>query len=166
MNGKASGARYGNIGAGLIYCALSLLIAYSDPGQACPLANEHIQLSANGHILTAEVAANRASHMCGLAFRHNLPTDHGMLFAYAQDQIVGFWMMNTFIQLSIAFLDGDGNILEIHDMDPQDPARRYSSKLPVRYALEVNQGWFRDNGIGVGDRVEFQLQAGPEIFHY
>jgi hypothetical protein len=121
---------------------------------------------ANGHTLTAEVAADRAGHMCGLAFRNGLPADRGMLFAYAQEQIIGFWMKNTFIHLTIAFLDGDGRILEIHDMDPRDPGRRYISRLPARYALEVNQGWFADNGIEVGDRIEFDLPASSEIFRY
>lgn len=146
-------------------CALLLLLASSSQGQACPVANRFIHITTNGHALTAEVAANRAGHMCGLAFRHDLPTNHGMLFAYAQDQIIGFWMKDTFIHLSIAFLDADGKIIEIHVMDPLDPARRYISKSPARYALEVNQGWFVDHGIKLGDRVEFDLKSGPNIFH-
>ena len=70
-------------------------------------------------------------------------------------------MKNTFIPLSIAFLDNAGNVLEIHDMDPAYPTRRYTSKLPARYALEVNKGWFSEKGIKVHDRVEFDLQADP-----
>ena len=154
-----------NIVATLRYCALPLLLlANICSVQACPVANKSIQITANGHTLTTEVAATRTSRRCGLAFRHELPADHGMLFAYAQDQIVAFWMKNTFIPLSIAFLDGDSKIFEIHDMDPHDPARRYTSKVPARYALEVNQGWFYDNGINVGDLVEFDLQSGRELF--
>ena len=141
-----------------------LLLADISSGQACPVANKFIQITANGHTLATEIAATRTSHMCGLAFRHSLPADHGMLFAYAKDQIVAFWMKNTLIPLSIAFLDGDGRILETYDMDPHDPARRYTSSVPARYALEVNQGWFYDKDIEAGDRVEFDLQAGPEIF--
>ena len=141
-----------------------LLLTDISLGQACPVTNNSIQITANGHTLTTEVAASRTSHMCGLAFRHSLPADHGMLFAYAKDQIVAFWMKNTLIPLSIAFLDGDGRILEIYDMDPHDPARRYISRVPARYALEVNQGWFYDKEIKVGDRVEFDLQTGPDIF--
>ena len=152
--------------AALKYCLLPTLLLLADIslGQACPVANKFIQITANGHNLTTEVAATRTSHRCGLAFRQNLSADHGMLFAYAQDQTIAFWMKDTLIPLSIAFLDGDGRVLETHDMDPRDPTRRYTSRVPARYALEVNQGWFYDNDIKVGDRVEFDLHAGPDIF--
>jgi uncharacterized membrane protein (UPF0127 family) len=150
----------------LKYCAVLLLLAYTSHGQACPVANKFIRITANGHALTTEVATNLDGHMCGLAFRQDLPADHGMLFAYAQNQIIGFWMKDTYIHLSIAFLDADGKVLEIHDMDPRDPARRYISKVPARYALEVNQGWFYRNGIEVGKKIKFDLQADPDIFRY
>ncbi len=136
-------------------CLVLVLIASSITVVACPVANNTIRITANKHVLTAEIAADRASHLCGLAFRHDLPSDYGMLFVYARDQIVGFWMKDTFIPLSIAFLDRDGRILEIHDMDPMDSTRRYTSRSPVRFALEVNRGWFTDKDIGVGDRLEF-----------
>jgi uncharacterized membrane protein (UPF0127 family) len=128
--------------------------------QACPVANEHILITVNGHALTAELAANGASHVCGLAFRDSLPADRGMLFVYPRDQILSFWMKNTFIPLSIAFLDSAGNILEIHSMDPSNPTRRFNSKSPARYALEVNKGWFSEKKIQVYDRVEFDLPDG------
>ena len=147
------------------YCNL-LLLVHVNSGQACPVENKHIEITVNGHTLVTEFAANLDSHMCGLAFRHILPADQGMLFAYAQDQIIGFWMKNTFITLSIAFLDVDGEILEIHNMDPDDPTHHYISRLPARYALEVNQGWFDKNGVVIGDRAEFDLDAGPEVFRY
>jgi uncharacterized membrane protein (UPF0127 family) len=156
---------YRKILALLKYCTL-LPLAQLNPLHACPVENEHITITFNGHALTAEVASNLTSHMCGLAFRHELPPDHGMLFAYADDQIIGFWMKNTFIHLSIAFLDADGKILEIHDMDPHEPTRTYISKSPARYALEVNQGWYSENGIDPGDSAVLDLHAGPEIFRY
>ncbi|NNJ97802.1 MAG: DUF192 domain-containing protein [Gammaproteobacteria bacterium] len=136
-------------------CLVSLIIVRSIDALACPIINKIIPITANEHVLTAEIAANRVSHQCGLAFRTDLPDDHGMLFVYARDRIVSFWMKDTSIPLSIAFLDRDGRILEIHDMYPLDSTRYYFSKSPVRYALEVNQGWFSDNGIEVGDRLEF-----------
>jgi uncharacterized protein len=147
------------------FCNL-LLLVYINSGQACPVENKHIEITVNGHALTTEFAANLDSHMCGLAFRHVLPADQGMLFAYAQDQIIGFWMKNTFIPLSIAFLDVDGEILEIHNMDPDTPTRRYISSIPARYALEVNQGWFEKNGVVTGDRAELAQVTGPEVFRY
>jgi uncharacterized membrane protein (UPF0127 family) len=159
------GRLYKNIFSVMKYCTL-LPLVHLNPGQACPVDNKHIEITVNGHALTAEVAADITSHMCGLAFRHALPPDHGMLFAYAEDQIIGFWMKNTFIHLSIAFLDADGKILEIHKMDPLEPTRPYISKSPARYALEVNQGWYSENGIDLGDSVVFDLHAGPEVFRY
>ena len=160
-----NGTRHGNTVAALLICAL-LSLAHTHPVQACPVKNEHIEITAGGHALTTEVATSLAGHMCGLAFRQDLPADHGMLFAYAQDQIIAFWMKDTRIHLSIAFIDAGGKILEIHDMDPRDPGRRYISGQPARYALEVNRGWFDKHGIGVGDSLEIDLQSGTGIYRY
>jgi uncharacterized membrane protein (UPF0127 family) len=150
----------------LKYLTVLLLLACTGQGLACPVANKYIRITASGHELNTEVATNHAGHMCGLAFRRDLPADHGMLFVYEQNQIIGFWMKDTYIHLSIAFLDADGKILEIHDMDPRYPTRRYISKLPARYALEVNQGWFSKNGIKAGNRIDLDLQNDPDIFRY
>jgi uncharacterized membrane protein (UPF0127 family) len=139
------------------YSLVLLMIVGSGHAQACPLINKTVQITVNEHVLTAELAADRASHLCGLAFRIDLPPDHGMLFVYSRDQIAGFWMKDTSIPLSIAFLDHAGRILEIHDMAPLDTTRLYISRSPIRYALEVNQGWFTETGIEVGDRLEFGL---------
>ena len=160
-----TGAWFENLLSVFSYSTL-LILACVNPGQACPVDNKQIEMIINGHILTAEVAENLESHMCGLAFRDDLPADHGMLFAYAKDQVIGFWMKDTFIGLSIAFLDAGGRIVELHDMKPNNSTLRYISKVPVRYALEVKQGWFNKNGIVIGDRVEFDLHAGPKIFLY
>jgi len=147
-------------------CTLLLLLAYSSRGEVCPVTNKFIQVKANRHKLTTEVAISRDGHMCGLAFRRDLAADHGMLFVYARDLIISFWMKNTNIPLSIAFLDAEGRTLEIHNMDPNYPTRRYVSKSPARYALEVNQGWFDKNGIEVGSKFEFDLQTDKEIFRF
>ena len=156
---------FNNIFTVFKYCAL-LILVHINPVHACPVENKQIEITINGHTLTTEVAANLNSHMCGLAFRHVLPAGKGMLFAYAQDQIIGFWMKNTSIPLSIAFLNVNGEILEIHNMDPNHPTHRYISRLPARYALEVNQGWFDKNGVVLGDRAEFDLHSGTEVFRY
>jgi len=110
-------------------------------------------LSVNGQLLSVEIAATTAARACGLSMRDSLPSNRGMLFVYPDKQILLFWMKDTVIPLTIAFLDTDGRILELHDMDPRQPERIYRSRHPARYALEVNKGWFRLNGIGVGDRV-------------
>ncbi|MDX1697539.1 MAG: DUF192 domain-containing protein, partial [Thiohalobacterales bacterium] len=133
-------------GSMLLVCQVLMALSCSMPAQACPVRNAELEITAKGHALTVELATHLAGHMCGLAFRQSLPADHGMLFAYAHDQTIGFWMKNTLIDLSIAFLDASGRILEIHDMDADDPDRRYISGSPARYALETNRGWFREHG--------------------
>ena len=154
-----------NIIGVLKFCAL-LPFAHICTGQACPVQNKQIEITINGKTLAAEVAADLESHTCGLAFRHDLPPDQGMLFVFDTDQRVGFWMKDTYIHLSIAFMDVDGKILEIHNMDPGEPTRRYISRTPIRYALEVKQGWFKTNRIEVGDRAVFDLHTNPDVYRY
>ena len=138
--------------------AATLMFALASIALACPVENEQIRLSIKGHALIVEVATNPTGHQCGLAFRDELASDRGMLFVYPREQELRFWMKDTRIDLSIAYLDSDGNILEMHDMDSDDPYRQTISGQPARYALEVNQGWFLTNDIKVGDRVEFDLR--------
>jgi uncharacterized membrane protein (UPF0127 family) len=130
---------------------------------ACPVENEKIKLSISGHALIAEVATNPTGHQCGLAFRDELASGHGMLFVYPREQVLRFWMKDTRIDLSIAYLNSDGIILEMHDMHSDDPYRQTISRQPARYALEVNRGWFTRNDIKVGDKVEFDLESNIKI---
>lgn len=82
-----------------------------------------------------------------------LPPNEGMLFIYRREEILSFWMKNTTLPLSIAFIDKKGTITEIKDMVPESLNRVKSSK-PAQYALEVNKGWFQDNNVKIGDIVE------------
>jgi uncharacterized membrane protein (UPF0127 family) len=95
-------------------------------------------------------------------FRQELADDAGMLFVFPQDQGLSFWMRNTTIPLSIAFIDSERRIINIADMQPLDESS-VPSERPARYALEVNQGWFAVRGIKPGDRVEFVLPADLEV---
>ena len=103
--------------------------------------------------ISVELARTRAEHELGLMFRDSLPTDEGMLFVFAAPEKLSFWMKNTKVPLSIAFLGADGAIRQIEDMEPfsTDPV---PSKDECQYALEMNRGWFRRNGVGVGDRLD------------
>jgi uncharacterized membrane protein (UPF0127 family) len=103
----------------------------------------------------AEIAVTDAQREQGLMYRKTLKDGEGMLFVFQSDQILSFWMKNTLVPLSIAYIAYDGRILEIYDMQPGslDPVR---SSRSVRYALEVPQGWFGRAGLGVGDRLEIQ----------
>jgi uncharacterized membrane protein (UPF0127 family) len=130
------------------------------PTQCPPMNPTRQLLSLNGHQLMIEVAATAPARACGLSMRDSLPRDHGMLFVFPDEQVREFWMKNTLIPLSIAFLDADGRVLEIHEMDPREPERRRKSSAPVRYALEVNLGWFRSKGIQPGDRVYIEQAVG------
>lgn len=86
-----------------------------------------------------------------------------MLFVDRDEQVREFWMKNTTIPLDIAYLDDGGRILEIHQMDPGKPERRYSSTIPARYALETHQGWFQSKGIQIGHKAVLRLPADLEI---
>ncbi len=104
--------------------------------------------------VSVEIADNPQTRSQGLMHRDSLPEDHGMLFVYPQEQILSFWMRNTKFPLDIAFIDGNGTILEVQQMEPHDDASHQSSE-PAMYALELRFGWFADHGVGPGDRVEF-----------
>lgn len=103
--------------------------------------------------LTVELAVTTAERGRGLMFREELPQDRGMLFVYQEDTSSGFWMKDTLIPLSIAFIAADGTIIDIQDMEPLSTDLHHSP-APYRYALEVNQGWFDDHGFGPGATVE------------
>jgi len=100
--------------------------------------------------IDAEMARTQAQQQQGLMHRRQLPDGQGMLFIYETDQMMSFWMMNTLIPLSIAFIAQDGRILEIYDMEPESLELVRSSRS-ARYALEVPQGWFERAGITIGD---------------
>jgi hypothetical protein len=112
-----------------------------------------VALTVNGHRITAEVAATSEQRATGLMNRFSLQPDHGMLFVFERPEPLGFWMKNTFIPLSIAFLDAEGRILNIDDMAPQTETT-HRSRGPGLYALEMRKGWFLERGIKAGDRVD------------
>jgi uncharacterized membrane protein (UPF0127 family) len=102
--------------------------------------------------MIVEVARTSAEKSQGLMHRKNLDDGKGMLFIFDRDQILSFWMKNTSIPLSIAFIARDGRILEIRDMRPLDETSIRSGRS-ARYALEVPQGWFSRAGIAAGDQI-------------
>lgn len=109
--------------------------------------------------VVVELAESPAEQETGLMYRTFLADGKGMLFVYHDDRRLSFWMKNTLIPLSIAYLSADGTIREIHDMEPQSLAAINSDHF-VRYALEVPQGWFSRAGLGVGDRFDLSRVPG------
>lgn len=107
----------------------------------------------------AELAIGPAEQETGLMYRTSLADGKGMLFVYHDDRRLSFWMKNTLIPLSIAFIAADGTIKEIHDMAPKSLAPIDSDHF-VRYALEVPQGWFARAGLAVGDRFDLSRVPG------
>ena len=125
-------------------------------GWSCPYDLPTIPVVIKGHQLTVELATTPATKSCGLSHRASLPANRGMLFVYPEPEILTFWMKDTFMPLDIAFIDADGRIVSIQKMNPFPITTVYSSPAPVLYALEVNQGWFKANGVGIGDVVRIQ----------
>jgi uncharacterized protein len=102
-----------------------------------------------------EVADDLFGRARGLMYRTALGVNRGMLFVYPDERELSFWMKNTLIPLSIAFIDSERRIVDIQDMKPlDDKPPSYVSADPAQYALEVNQGFFEKRGVKVGDRVE------------
>jgi hypothetical protein len=100
-----------------------------------------------------EVASGEEQRNVGLMFRTVMPENEGMLFVFERDGIYPFWMRNTELPLSIAFIESSGRIADIQDMAPHDETSRHAPQVPVRYALEMNQGWFLRHGVKPGDSV-------------
>lgn len=111
-----------------------------------------IQLSAGMYLIKAEVAASEADREQGLMYRMTMPGNAGMLFVFPDKAGHCFWMKNTNLPLSIAFLADDGTIVNIEDMAPQTEDN-HCPRAAVRYALEMNLNWFKDKGIGPGAKI-------------
>ena len=110
-------------------------------------------LSVNGRKIVAEVADEPQERSAGLMFRKNLPTDSGMLFVFPEPERAAFWMKNTTLPLSVAYLNQSGTILEIHDLEPLNEKPVPSAFQNIAYALEMSQGWFARNQVLAGDRI-------------
>ncbi len=115
----------------------------------------HVELVTAGggnYPLAVELADTAAERSRGLMFRQSLEADAGMLFLFPGDAQGGFWMQNTYVPLSIAFIDADGRIVDLLDMMPLTLTIN-TPRAPYRWALEVNQGWFGSHGVAPGDAV-------------
>ncbi|MFH2113528.1 MAG: DUF192 domain-containing protein [Spirochaetota bacterium] len=112
-----------------------------------------VELRAGSVTVVAELARSPEEQTAGLMFRKSLADGRGMLFVYEDDRRLSFYMKNTLVPLSIAFLAADGTIRGIYNMEPRS-LKAVNSMRSVRYALEVPQGWFDRAGLVIGDRFE------------
>jgi uncharacterized membrane protein (UPF0127 family) len=118
-------------------------------------------LLVGGKLVIAEVADDDGERQRGLMMRTALPAGTGMLFVYPEARPRSFWMRDTLLPLSIAYIDEDGRVVSVRDMQPRDESG-VPSGAPAQYALEVPLGWFTENGVGVGTQVEGLPGAGRE----
>jgi len=102
--------------------------------------------------MNVEIANTPLKRSLGLMYRNELADSDGMLFVFPENKSRSFWMKDTHIPLSIAYINEDGVIINIEDMEPLS-LDGIKSKSPCKYALEVNKGWFNQNNISVGDRI-------------
>jgi uncharacterized protein len=135
------------VAATAVLCGAGLAAAQSGPQKL-----EQIKLTAGIHVINAELARSPEEREIGLLSRPSMPANDGMLFVFDRPGQQCFWMKNTLIPLSVAFLADDGTVVNIDDMKPQTLDGHCSAK-PVRFVLEMNQGWFAKRGIKAGSRI-------------
>jgi uncharacterized membrane protein (UPF0127 family) len=128
--------------------AASLLSAAVWAQAALPV----IELTAGFHRIEAEVAATDRNRQTGLMNRQAMPQQRGMLFVFTEENTHCMWMRNTLLPLSVAFIDAEGGIINIEDMQPHSEDN-HCARRPARYALEMNRGWFAQRGIAAGAKL-------------
>jgi uncharacterized protein len=152
------GKRYLSIILSLFPCAL-LLSGQGEGVFGQDGGKVFVPLMVNEKKIKAEVARTEDEKSRGLMFRERLEPDEGMLFIYEREEFLSFWMKNTPLPLSIAFLDRNGRIVDLQDMEPFN-LRTHTSVRPAKYALEMNRKWFQKNGVKLGDVIRMPPSFG------
>lgn len=147
-----------HIAIGLL--GLATLLGSAAHAQNTPQTNlPRIKLSAGMYLIDTQVAVTPQQHAVGLMYRKEMPMQEGMLFVFEQATVQCFWMKNTVLPLTAAFVADDGTIVNLADMKPQT-TDSHCSKKPVRYVLEMNQGWFGKKGFKDGTKLGGKLFEG------
>ncbi len=140
-------------------CIAALLLAFAGPAlaqtatQDRPQLNlQRIPLSAGMHLIDAQVAQTPEQRQIGLMHRREMPATEGMLFVFEQPATQCFWMKNTLLPLTAAFVADDGRVVNLVDMKPQTTDSHCSTE-PVRFVLEMNLGWFAKRGVKAGSHL-------------
>ena len=131
----------------------SILVSIDAPAQDGPQLNlQRVKLFAGMNVIDAQLALTPEQRQIGLMLRKDMPQHEGMLFVFEQPSQQCFWMKNTLLPLTAAFVADDGTIVNLADMKPQN-LDAHCSTQPVRYVLEMNQGWFAKKAIKAGSRL-------------
>lgn len=156
MLGDSMFSKFVAVSFGKAFTALALSALLSPLcawAQEAPQMNlQRVKISAGMHLIDAQVAFTPEQRQTGLMFRKEMPQQEGMIFVFEQATQQCFWMKNTLLPLTAAFVADDGTIVNLADMKPQttDP---HCSAQPVRYVLEMNKGWFAKKGIKAGSKL-------------
>lgn len=121
---------------------------------------EKQKITIAGKVITVEIAESEQQHERGLMLRKSLSKDHGMLFVFKDEQPRSFWMKNTIINLSIGYFDHEKKLIDIQEMKAvasvlETNPPPYPSAFPAMYALEMTEGWFKKNKVGLGSVFKF-----------
>ena len=135
-----------------LLCLWALFASTAWSQESPQLQLPRVTLSAGMHLINAQVAATPQQRAVGLMFLKEMPVNEGMLFAFEQASEQCFWMKNTLLPLTAAFVADDGTIVNLADMQPQSLASHCSTK-PVRFVLEMNKGWFDKRGLKAGSKL-------------
>lgn len=130
----------------------SWLLPLALQAQGMPQNLPAVQLNAGMHLIRAQVAQTPEQRQTGLMYRREMPPNDGMLFIFEAPSPQCFWMRNTPLPLDIAFIADDGSVVNVAQMQPFSDASHCSAK-PVRYVLEMHQGWFAKRGVKAGSRI-------------
>lgn len=146
---------FGKAGQGLLHvlaitALCSSLLARAQEGPQLNL--QRVKLTAGFYLIDAQVALTPEQRQIGLMFRKDMPQQEGMIFVFEQAAQQCFWMKNTLLPLTAAFVADDGTIVNLADMKPQTTDSHCSAE-PVRHVLEMNQGWFAKKGIKAGSKL-------------
>ncbi len=141
------------LSARIVGAAVVVLLCWFGSALARQSGLATIKLSAGIYVIQAEVASTTATRSRGLMQRKVMAQSAGMIFLFDQSALHCMWMKNTLIPLSVAFIDEQGAIVNIADMQPLDETSHCALR-PARYALEMNQGWFKTRGIGPGTKIQ------------
>jgi len=140
------------ISTGFAVALLAALVTHAT-AQTPQTQLQRTRIQAGMHLIDAQVALSPQQREIGLMWRQDMATNEGMLFAFEAPGVQCFWMKNTLLPLTAAFVEDDGTIVNLADMKPQTTDSHCSEKA-VRYVLEMHQGWFAKRGIKAGDKLK------------